>query len=124
MNNLAVVIGALVAAAQADQAYAVTSTTIKVIREAVPTGCVGYSLVEVENLDRLKAVVNQCTNDKNQKFFGLKVIPSNDLRYDDSILVYCTKSMAKKWKTGKTEVPGTLSPYLSSDNENTDGLAS
>lgn len=122
MNNLAVVIGALVTAAQADQAYAVTSTTIKVIREAVPTGCIGYTLVAVENLGRLKTAVNQCVNDKNQKFFGLKIIPSNDLRYDDSVLIYCTKSMATKWKNG-TEIPSTLTPYMTSDNENTDGLA-
>ena len=87
MNNLAVVIGALVTAAQADQAYAVTSQTIRVIREALPRGCTGYSLTEVSNIERLKEVIGKAVNASNQKYFAMKVIASNDLRYDDSVLV-------------------------------------
>lgn len=123
MNNLEIVIAALISAAQGDKAYAVTPNTIRMVREALPTGCQGYTITAVENIDRLKAVIAQCTNQKNQKYFGLKVIPSNDPRYDDTILVYLTKTMTQKWKNGEEEIPGTLSPYLSNSDTDTDGLA-
>ena len=125
MNNLAVVIGALVNAAEADNAYAVTSQTIKIIREALPKGCTGYSLTEVRNIARLKEVINATVNTSKQKYFATKIIESNDLRYDDSVLVYCTTTMAKKWKSGDEAVPDTLTPYLTSNAENNEeGLAS
>lgn len=124
MNNLATVIAALTNAAQADAAYSVGPNTIRVIREALPTGCTGYSLTEVGNLARLKAVIAETCNAAGQKYFAMKVIASQDLRYDDSVLVYCTTTMAKKWKAGSEEIPGTLTPYLTSDSGNTDGLAS
>lgn len=124
MNNLATVIGALINASKADNAYAVTSQTIKVIREALPRGCTGYSLTEVSNLERLKEVIGKAVNASNQKYFAMKIIASNDLRYDDSVLVYCTTTMAKKWKSGDEPIPDALTPYLTSDVESTDGLAS
>lgn len=123
MNNLATVIAALTKAAEADNAYAVTNLTIRVVRESIPAGCVGYSLTEVKNLPRLKETIAGCLNAKNQKYFGIKVIPSNDLRYGDSVAIYCTKSMAMKWKDNQEEIPENLIPFLSNGDDNTDGLA-
>lgn len=124
MNNLAIVIAALVNAANAETAYNAGTSPIRAIREAVPTGCIGYSLVDVSNLDRLKEVISACVNDKKQKYFGWKTIPSNDMRYDDTIVVYLTKTMASKWKKGEVEIPEPLTPYLGNADEDSSGLAS
>lgn len=124
MNNLAIVIAALVNAAQADVAYNAGTSPIRAVRDAVPAGCIGYSLVDVSNLDQLKAVIASCVNNKNQKFFGWKVIPSNDMRYEDTVVIYLTKTMATKWKKGEEGIPEPLSVYLTADSEDTSGLAS
>lgn len=124
MNNLATVIAALVNAANAETAYNAGTSPIRAVREAVPTGCIGYSLVDVSNLDRLKEVISACVNDKKQKFFGWKVIPSNDMRYEDTVVIYLTKTMATKWKEGKEGIPEPLLQYLGNADEDSSGLAS
>ena len=123
MNNLAIVIAALINAANAENAYAVNATTIRSIREAVPANCMGYSFVGVENVDRLKATLNGSLNKDKKHYFGFKIIPSTDPRYADGVVVYFTKSVCTKWVKGEEPVPANLSQFIN-NNSDEEGLAS